>query len=134
MSELIAKIQRSFSTQAINFENKSMHFSKQAYLDYTVKSIELCPADHVLEVAAGTCAIGRAIAPFVSRVTCLDATPSMLEVGKKKAEKEGLTNIYFIEGFAENLPLSDSSFDVVVTRLSFHHFANMEDPLSLIHI
>ena len=83
--QLIDKIKKSFSTQAENFENRAMNFSKQEYLDYTVKTIDLQETDHVLEVASGTCACGRSIAPHVQSVTCVDTTPAMLEVGKKAA-------------------------------------------------
>lgn len=63
-----------------------MSFSKQEYLDYTVNAIGLNETDVVLEVAAGTCACGRAIAPNVSDVICIDATPVMLASGKEAAE------------------------------------------------
>lgn len=73
----IGKIKNSFAIQAKNFENSSMNFSKQEYLDYTVNLIGLDRTDAVLEVAAGTCACGRAIAPNVSEVICIDATPAL---------------------------------------------------------
>ena len=58
---------------------------------------EIAPekTDIVLEVAAGTCACGRAIAPYAAKVTCLDMT-AMLSVGKEAAEKEHIGNIGFI--------------------------------------
>lgn len=130
---VINKVQKSFSLQAENFETQSMNFSKQEYLDYTVDAIGLTAADNVLEAAAGTCACGRAIAPHVQKVTCLDATRAMLEKGKAAAQKEGIRNISFQEGFVEELPFPAESFDIVVTRLSFHHFSEMEKPFSEMH-
>lgn len=129
-NSIINKVQKSFSLQAEKFENKSMSFSKQEYLDYTVNAIGLNDTDDVLEVAAGTCACGRAIAPHVQKVTCLDATCAMLEKGKAAAQKEGIGNISFQEGFVETLPFPAESFDLVITRLSFHHFSEMEQPFS----
>ena len=128
MDNIIEKIQKSFSVQAENFENKNMNFSKQEYLDYTIKSIGASKIDHVLEVAAGTCACGRSIASGVASVTCIDATPAMLEIGKKAAKENQITNISFVEGLAEKLPFEDNSFDIVMTRLTFHHFAEMKKP------
>ena len=128
MDNIIEKIKESFSVQAENFESKNMSFSKQEYLDYTIKSIEASKTDHVLEVAAGTCACGRSIASEVATVTCLDATPAMLEIGEKAAKEKRMTNISFVEGLAENLPFDDDSFDIVMTRLTFHHFAEMKKP------
>lgn len=94
------EIQKSFTQQAENFENGKMNFSKKEYLDYTVSKIAPAGTDNVLEVAAGTCACGRAVAPGARSVTCLDMTPAMLEVGRTEAEKAGLHNMHFVLGDA----------------------------------
>jgi ubiquinone/menaquinone biosynthesis C-methylase UbiE len=70
----IDEIKKSFSIQAARFENPNMNFSKQEYLDYTVRCMDLKGTDEVLEAAAGTCACGRCVAPYVKNVTCLDVT------------------------------------------------------------
>ena len=69
------KIQQSFTQQASRFESDQMNFSRKDYLDSVIYKIAPANPDAVLEVAAGTCACGRAIAPFVKSVTCLDITP-----------------------------------------------------------
>ena len=117
-------IQKSFTGQAKNFETKSMNFTKQEYLEHMVSCANAQRSDTVLEVAAGTCICGRALAPFVKSVTCLDMTTSMLAIGKDEAEKQRLWNIDFVQGDAEKLPFSDSSFDIVISRLAFHHFSD----------
>lgn len=117
-------IQKAFTEQASGFESSKMNFTKQEYLDYTIEKMNPTPKDFVLEVAAGTCACGRSIAPHTRFVTCLDMTPAMLEVGKEEAKKNGLSNILFMLGDAAELPFLDNSFDLVFSRLSFHHFPN----------
>ena len=117
-------VQKSFTVQAKRFESKTMSFTKQEYLEHTVSCIEPKKTDSVLEVAAGTCACGRALAPFVQTVLCLDMTAAMLQVGKAAAEKQGLHNMAFVQGDAEKLPLLDGGFDIVISRLAFHHFAH----------
>ena len=117
-------IQKSFTEQAKNFETKSMNFTKQEYLEYMISCVNPQRTDTVLEVAAGTCICGRALAPFVKRVTCLDLTAAMLTVGKDEAGKQGFLNMDFVQGDAEKLPFSDNSFDIVISRLAFHHFQN----------
>lgn len=119
-------IRESFTRQAENFETKTMSFTKQEYLEHTVSCVNPKKADTVLEVAAGTCVCGRNLAPFVQTVTCLDMTPAMLNVGKSEAEKQGLRNMDFVPGDAERLPFSDDGFDIVISRLAFHHFSNPE--------
>ncbi|ARQ45869.1 class I SAM-dependent methyltransferase [Oxalobacter formigenes] len=124
----IGAIHLSFGMQAEEFEKPGMNFSNRDYLDYCVRTIEPASTDSVLEVAAGTCACGRSLAPFAQTVTCLDTTPAMLEVGKKEAEKNRLNNMVFIKGQAEELPFPDSSFDIVISRLAFHHFPDTRLP------
>jgi len=58
----------------------------------------------VLEVAAGICACGRALAPLAGNVVCLDMTPAMLSFGKAEAEKANLSNMTFVRGDAMELP------------------------------
>ena len=126
--ENLEAIRASFGVQAKDFESGKMNFSKKEYLDYTLACIAPQAGEDVLEVAAGTCACGRALAPYARSVTCLDATPAMLEMGREAAAKEGLGNLHPVIGYAEELPFLDASFDVVVSRLAFHHFAQIEQP------
>lgn len=39
----------------------------------------------------------------------------------------GISNITFVKGIAEELPFLDNSFDIVISRLAFHHFVNPEE-------
>ena len=105
-----------------------MNFSNKDYLNYAAARIKPQSTDAVLEVAAGTCACGRALAPLAGNVACLDMTPAMLSVGKAEAEKAELTNMMFVLGDAMELPFLDNSFDIVLSRLAFHHFPHSEQP------
>ena len=124
----IDAIHLSFTLQAQEFEKPAMHFSNREYLDYCVSATAPSATDSVLEVAAGTCALGRSLAPFTQTVTCLDTTSAMLETGKREAEKSQLNNMVFVKGRAEELPFLDNSFDIVISRLAFHHFPDTERP------
>lgn len=119
-------IKQSFKKQAEKFA--TYHMSKAEYTDYLIQRIGAKGNEHVLEVAAGTCICGRALAPFVKDITCFDLTEEMLAEGKKLAKKSQIKNISFQVGNAEKLPYEAETFDLVITRLSFHHFANPELP------
>lgn len=124
--ENLEKIKRSFALQAPNFESKSVNFTKEEYLKYTVSCVAPRRENTFLEVAAGTCACGRSFAPFVKTAVCLDATVPMLQVGQQEADKEHLSNMIFVKGYAEELPFLDGSFDIVFSRLAFHHFTDAD--------
>lgn len=123
----IELIHRSFEIQAPNFNSASMNFSDKDYLNYILSSVEPCKTDIMLEVAAGTCACGRAFAPLLQTVVCLDTTAAMLQVGKQAAQNSHLANMVFVKGNAEELPFLDDSFDILFSRLAFHHFTDTEN-------
>ena len=84
----------------------------------------------VLDVAAGT---GNASLPAAARgaeVTASDLTPELLEVGRRRAEAEGL-DIDWVEADAERLPFDDGSYDVVISAIGAmfapHHQAAADE-------
>ncbi len=114
----------SFGIQAENFESTALNFTKEEYLNYTVSCVAPDKQDIILEVAAGTCACGRSFAPLAHTVVCLDATLPMLTVGKDKADSSHMNNMIFIKGYGEELPFLNENFDIVFSRLAFHHFTD----------
>ena len=69
-------VRQSFKKQAEKFV--AYHMSKVEYTDYLIQKIAATGEEHALEVAAGTCICGRALAPYVKDITCLDMTEEML--------------------------------------------------------
>lgn len=115
-------IHHSFEIQAPNFNSESMNFTATDYLNYTISSVEPGKTDIMLEVAAGTCACGCAFAPHLQTAVCLDTTTAMLQIGRQAAQDKHLDNMVFVKGNAEELPFLDDSFDILLSRLAFHHF------------
>lgn len=121
-------IQESFGIQANGFDGYAMHITKDEYMSFVIQKLQLNGTETVLDVASGTCSAGRAIARQAKKVTCLDMTPSMLEQGKRIADMQRIENMEFVVGDAVDVPFGENSFDVVITRLSMHHFPNPELP------
>ena len=124
--ENLKEINQSFELQAAGFESGSLNFTKEDYLKKTVDIVAPDKGMTMLEVAAGTCAVSRSFAPYVNLTVCLDATEAMLHVGRTEAEKSRLNNMVFVKGYAEELPFLSDTFDIVISRLAFHHFTAVQ--------
>jgi SAM-dependent methyltransferase len=85
--------------------------------------IEVHSQDRILDVAAGSALLSRALAARAKEVVAVDLTRAMLESGRRAAQREGISNIRFVEGAAESLPFADGEFDLAITRFSLHHIA-----------
>ena len=75
--------------------------------------------DHVLDLGSGAgndCFVARAIVGDTGKVTGLDFTDAMITKAKENAKKIGLTNVEFIQGDIEEMPLPDQAYDVVVSN------------------
>jgi len=117
-------LQNEFSKQAARFEEKGLTLANPEYLQWMVGHLALQTNLKVLDVAAGTGHLSRAMAPGVERIVAVDATLEMLRQGRRAADQAGLKNITFARGFAEKLPFQDNAFDRVVCRFAVHHFQN----------
>ena len=125
MTKDLTDFQRQHEAIRAEFSRQAPSWSKDPIsedLRWAVDRLALDKDDDVLDVAAGTGLLSRAIAPKVRSVVGIDLTPEMMEHGRQAAEREGLSNVRFEKGAAEDLPYDPSSFDMVVTRFSVHHF------------
>jgi ubiquinone/menaquinone biosynthesis C-methylase UbiE len=117
-----AAIQSAFSTQASAFEDPRFNRVFTLDAEWLFERLELRSEDLLLDVAAGTGHVSRALAPSVRCVVAFDATEEMLARGRVEADRAGLANVLFMRGDAVTLPFLDQSFDVVVSRFAIHHF------------
>jgi ubiquinone/menaquinone biosynthesis C-methylase UbiE len=120
-------VQWAFSHQAAAFEEQPIFTTGS---EWVFERLDLRADDLVLDVAAGTGHLARALAPSVRCVVALDATAAMLAAGKAHAERAGLRNVVFQRGDAAALPFADATFDVAVSRFAVHHFEDPAAPLA----
>jgi ubiquinone/menaquinone biosynthesis C-methylase UbiE len=67
-------------------------------------------------------------------VKAIDISSAMVMIARRKAEDAGLSQrVQFEYGSAEHIPYGDGYFDLVVSTLSFHHWANHIECLKEIH-
>ncbi|MCX6052240.1 MAG: methyltransferase domain-containing protein [Campylobacterales bacterium] len=117
------KIVEQFSKQAVSFTKIQGHYDS---VDTLIKMSEVSKQDRVLDMACGTGIMACGFAKIAKEVIGLDITQEMLKQAHKKQNEENLTNIHFEIGDVEALPYDDESFDIVVTRYSFHHFLDVK--------
>jgi SAM-dependent methyltransferase len=79
----------------------------------------------LLDLGCGGGHVSYVCAPHVGAVVAYDLSSQMLAAVAASAAERGLANISVRQGAAERLPFDDASFDVVVTRMSAHHWTDM---------
>lgn len=117
----IERTRREFTQQAAGFSS-SAATTDRAQVARLVGAIGDAAHGRVLDVACGPGIVSSELAAVAREVVAFDLTPEMLAKAKERCSKAGRTNVVFEEGSVASLPFADQSFDVVVTRLSFHHF------------
>ena len=92
------------------------------FYDDLIKELEINPNDAVLDVGCGTGTVLRFISSNTPiRGYGLDVSTEMLDVARKKNP-----SFDFRRGDSKKLPYADSSMDVIMACMAYHHFANQK--------
>ena len=93
-----------------------------------VEAARVRPGERVLDVAAGSGNASLPAAAAGARVLATDLTPELIEIGRRRAQTEGL-DISWREADAERLPFGDAEFDVVMSSVGVM-FAPFHQPVA----
>jgi len=88
---------------------------------FMTQHIDITPGDILLDVGGNTGKITQVYARDCKEIVVLEPKQTVVEYGRTYRP-----HIKFVEGGAENIPLSGEYFDRVVASSSFHHFPHQD--------
>jgi SAM-dependent methyltransferase len=100
------------------------------------KFAKIKEGDTVLDLGCGAgndCFIARSVVGEKGKVIGLDMTEAMIEKAKQNAEKLGYTNMEFILGEIENMPIQSNAADVIVSNCVLNLVPDKKKAFSEIH-
>ncbi len=116
------KAQDYFHTVAESWDSiRSLYVSQQQVEEKLLTIIGDQPVRELLDIGTGTGRILEILAPHVARGEGIDLSKGMLAVARSNIESSGLTNIHVRKGNMYNLPVEDSSVDLVVVHMVLHY-------------
>ncbi len=83
--------------------------------------LQLAPRTRYADLGIGDGLLTLMLAEVAAQVTAVDLSAEMLAQLAARAKAKGFTNIQYVEGDIEDLPLADASHDVVVASQALHH-------------
>lgn len=104
-----------------------VHWRKKA-----IRQLKAWQPKHVLDVATGTgdmvILINKILNP--EKITGIDISNGMLEIGRQKIDKAGLKHkVDLLNGDGETINFQDNSFDAVTVAFGVRNFENLEKGL-----
>ena len=83
--------------------------------------MQLAPRARYADLGIGDGLLTLMLAEVAAQVTAVDISAEMLAQLAARAKQKNITNIEYVEGDIEDLPLPDASHDVVVASQALHH-------------
>ena len=98
-----------------------------------IRELKQLNPKNILDVATGTADVAIMTTGIlkVSKITGIDISDGMLEIGRTKIKKQGLEKtIELLNGDSEKIEFADNSFDAVTVAFGVRNFAHLEKGLS----
>jgi demethylmenaquinone methyltransferase/2-methoxy-6-polyprenyl-1,4-benzoquinol methylase len=101
--------------------------------DRFVHRVKPRPGEQILDMAGGTGDVAFRMAARGARVTVADINADMLEVGKERAKRRGLTGLTWKVENAEALSFADASFDAYTIVFGIRNVTDIPGALREAH-
>jgi demethylmenaquinone methyltransferase/2-methoxy-6-polyprenyl-1,4-benzoquinol methylase len=125
-----------FDKIAGKYDVMNRFLSARTDIGWRKKAIRLLKKDnpkYILDVATGTADMALMAYKMLTpdKITGIDISKGMLELGQKKIDKEGLANkIELLTGDSEAINYSENTFDAVMVAFGVRNFENLENGLA----
>lgn len=98
-----------------------------------IKQLQSLQPQNILDVATGTGDVAILTQKMLhpTKITGIDISEGMLNIGRKKIEKLGLQNqIELLKGDSETIAFPDNTFDAITVAFGVRNYQNLEKGLS----
>ena len=133
------QVEEMFDSIAGKYDFLNRFFSAGIDMGWRKKTIGLLKKDNpktILDIATGTADMAILACQLLNpeKVTGIDLSAEMLELGRKKVEKESFSSkIELLKGDAEAINFPENSFDAVTVAFGVRNFENLEKGLREIY-
>lgn len=130
------QVEAMFDEIAGRYDFMNRFLSAGTDIGWRKKAIRVFPKNPeavLLDVATGTADMAIMACKLRSprRIVGIDLSAQMLEIGRKKVEKEGLVDkIELFQGDSETINFAENTFDGVMAAFGVRNFENLEKGLS----
>jgi demethylmenaquinone methyltransferase/2-methoxy-6-polyprenyl-1,4-benzoquinol methylase len=130
------QVAQMFNKIAGKYDRMNRFLSARTDIGWRKKALRLLKKDqpgHILDVATGTADMAILACKMLktTRVTGIDISEAMLELARKKIEKEGLAGrIHLQAGDSETINYAQNTFDAVMVAFGVRNFENLEKGLA----
>lgn len=115
-------VKKEFTRQAKSMQESQLFTNTEIIERIRSTVLQKGEDSRVLDLGCGPGILTTAIGSSVTEVIAMDVTPKMIEHARSKSQERGLDNVQFTVCEVENLPFQKATFDVIITRLTLHHF------------
>lgn len=128
------QVTKMFDTISDDYDGLNRVISFGIDIKWRKKVVNLVAAQQpkmVLDIATGTGDLAIAIADTnAEKIIGLDISSGMLEIGKEKISKKGLSSkIDMVLGDSENMPFEDNTFDAITVAFGVRNFETLKNGL-----
>lgn len=116
----------------ISFDKQAENYNDFRYINQKDSITQLVNSGYpyrnktILDLGSGTGFLSREIAKMSKDVYALDISQAMINKMKILNKKYKINNLYPLKGDAHNLPFMENTFDLIFTRLTLHHFKDID--------